>query len=210
MIQWIVFDVMGVIFGDGDDVKNLLIPFIHQRKPEANAEFLHATYRLASLGLISSFEFWKRAGLEEEYPAVETKYLDTCLKMNPQFLEVAGPLGSRFRLAILSNDVKEWSAYVRRKFGLDRLFQVAVISGEVGVRKPAAEIYRILLDRLQAKAEDCIFIDDRLPNLLISKTLGIIPVWLAKENPPPDPEIPQRIQNLSELPDLIENNFSNT
>jgi FMN phosphatase YigB (HAD superfamily) len=85
-----------------------------------------------------------------------------------------------------------------------------LVSSEVGIRKPDAGIYRILLDRLQAKAEDCIFIDDRLPNLLIAKTLGIIPVWLAKGNPPPEPEIPYRIQNLSELPELIENYFSHT
>ena len=210
MIRWIVFDAMGVIFEEGDDILNRLVPFLQQRGFALDAEYVHAAYRRASLGQISSREFWKSLNLEREYPTIQNEYLDTCVRLDPHFLNTVLRLGGKFSMAMLTNDIAEWSARLRRTNGLDRIFQKTLISSEVGIRKPDAGIYRILLDRLQAKAEDCIFIDDRLPNLLIAKTLGIIPVWLAKGNPPPDPEIPHRIQNLSELPELVGEIFPET
>ena len=59
-----------------------------------------------------------------------------------------------------------------------------MISGEAGVRKPAPEIYRILLDRLGAKGGECAFIDDRVPNLSAAAAQGIIPIWMAKNTAP--------------------------
>jgi putative hydrolase of the HAD superfamily len=203
MIQWIVFDAMGVIFEESDDILNLLVPFLHQRGFALDAENVHAIYRRASLGEISSREFWNGLGLGADYPAIENKYLDTCFRLDPHFLETAKLLSGTFSLALLSNDIAEWSAHLRRKHGLDRIFQTTLISSEVGIRKPDAGIYRILLHRLRAKPEDCVFIDDRIPNLLAAAALGITPIWLAKDNPPPIPEIPYRIQNLSELPKLV-------
>lgn len=210
MIRWIVFDAMGVIFEEGDDILNRLVPFLRKRGFALDAENVHAAYRRASLGQISSREFWKSLNLEREYPAIQNEYLDTCLRLDPHFLDTVQRLGGKYSLAMFSNDIAEWSLHLRRTNGLDRIFQKTLISSEVGIRKPDAGIYRILLDRLQAKAEECIFVDDRLPNLVNAKTLGIIPVWLAKGNPPPDPGMPHRIQDLSELPALVGEIFPDT
>jgi FMN phosphatase YigB (HAD superfamily) len=210
MAQWIIFDAMGVIFEEADDIVNLLVPFLHRRGFALDPENVHSIYRRASLGEISSREFWNRLGLGGEYPAIENDYLDTCLSLDPEFLKTAAFLSKGFSLAMLSNDIADWSAHLRRRHGLDRFFQTTVISSEAGIRKPDAGIYRILLERLQVKPEDCAFIDDRIPNLLAAKSLGIIPLWMVKGNQPPDPEIPHRIRNLSELPQWMENFFSNT
>jgi putative hydrolase of the HAD superfamily len=207
MTRWIVFDAMGVIFEEADDIEKELIPFLRRRNPGLNADLLLDTYHVASLGRMASSEFWRRIGFRREYPAIENEYLDACLRLDPNFPRIAGELSNRFSLAVFSNDIKEWSVYLRRKFGLDRLFQAAVISGEVGFRKPAPEIYPLLLTRLQARGEDCIFIDDRIGNLIPAKEAGLIPVWLAKENQPSPSEIPNRIGNLMELPALVEKFF---
>jgi HAD superfamily hydrolase (TIGR01509 family) len=209
MKRWIVFDAMGVVFEEGDDILNRLVPFLHQRGFALDAETVHAAYRSASRGEISSREFWNRLGLGGEYPAIEDEYLDTCLRLDPHFPETAERLGGRFSLAIFSNDIKEWSAHLRRKHGLDWIFQTAVISGEVGVRKPAPEIYRILLERLKAAGKDCLLIDDRTDNLLPAAGLGITPIWLSKEERKAVDGIPYRISDLSELPPLAEKIFSN-
>jgi HAD superfamily hydrolase (TIGR01509 family) len=207
MTRWIVFDAMGVIFEEGDDILNRLVPFLRRRGCVLDGEAVHTIYRTASLGQISCREFWNSIGMGGEYPAVEKEYLDTCLQLDPHFKETAESLAGRFSLAILSNDIQEWSAYLRRKHGLDRLFQTAVISGEVGVRKPAPEIYRILLDRLKANGKDCIFIDDRISNLAPAATLGMIPIWMAKEGISPAQETYFRINKLSELPVLVKEIF---
>ncbi len=208
MTRWIVFDVMGVIFEEGDDIINRLVPFLRRRGPaRLDAEAVHTIYRNASLGEISPAEFWEAIGFGDEYPAIEKEYLDTCLQLDPAFVETAERLIGKYSLAVLSNDIAEWSAYLRKRHGLDRLFQTVVISGEAGVRKPAPEIYRILLDRLGAKGWDCAFIDDRVQNLTAAAMQGIIPIWMAKNNPVPDESIPYRIEKLSALPKLMDTIF---
>jgi HAD superfamily hydrolase (TIGR01509 family) len=208
MPKWIVFDAMGVIFEEGDDIINGLVPFLQRRgftrlEPEA----VHAVYRRASLGQISPRAFWEGIGLGNEYPAIEKEYLDTCLQLDPAFVETAERLSGKYSLAVLSNDIAEWSAYLRKRHGLDRLFKAVVISGEAGVRKPAPEIYRILLDRLHADGKDCVIVDDRIQNLSAAAALGINPVWMMKVTASSNPEIQHRIRTLAELPPLMEKIF---
>ncbi|MGB7538615.1 MAG: HAD-IA family hydrolase [Anaerolineales bacterium] len=207
--KWIVFDAMGVIFEEGDDIINGLVPFLQRRGlTRLDAEAVHTVYRRASLGQISPRAFWEGIGLGNEYPAVEKEYLDTCPRLDPAFVETAERLSKKYSLAVLSNDIAEWSAHLRHRHGLDRLFQVVVISSEAGVRKPAPEIYRILLDRLHADGKDCAFIDDRISNLAPAAALGINPVWMTKVESATAQEIPFCIHKISELPDVIDTIFS--
>jgi HAD superfamily hydrolase (TIGR01509 family) len=48
-----------------------------------------------------------------------------------------------------------------------------IISGDVGVTKPHESIYRILLERIDRKAGECIFIDDSEENVFAAEGLGI-------------------------------------
>jgi putative hydrolase of the HAD superfamily len=60
------------------------------------------------------------------------------------------------KLAIVSNS---WGdRYPRRR--LEAAFDAVIISGEVGLRKPAREIYELAASRLGVQAADCVFIDD--------------------------------------------------
>jgi HAD superfamily hydrolase (TIGR01509 family) len=210
MSRWIVFDAMGVIFEEGEDILNRLIPFLRGRGFLRDPETVHAAYRHASLGQISGRQFWEILGLRTEYPWIEYEYLDTCLPLDPQFIKIAEKLAADFSLAILSNDVPEWAAHLRKKHKLDRLIRTPVISGEVGVRKPSLEIYQILLDRCRARGRECIFVDDRISNLEPAAALGMIPVWMAKTDASSPAEIPFRIRSLSELPPLALRIFSDT
>lgn len=63
MKKWIIFDVMGVIFTVGDDTNDLLFPFVQQRNKFITREELNNTYMDASLGKITSEEFWRRTGI---------------------------------------------------------------------------------------------------------------------------------------------------
>ncbi len=46
-------------------------------------------YLKASPGEISSFDFWNELGFDSEYLEIENEYLDTCLKMDPEFTGIA-------------------------------------------------------------------------------------------------------------------------
>jgi putative hydrolase of the HAD superfamily len=56
------------------------------------------------------------------------------------------------------------------------MFDVVVISGEVGMRKPDAEIFHFTLERMQMQAAECVFVDDLPHNITAAADLGIVGV----------------------------------
>lgn len=74
------------------------------------------------------------------------------------------------RTALLSNS---WgNAYPEHIF--DGMFDVVVISGDVGMRKPEERIYTYTLDKLGLSAPECVFVDDLRHNVDAAIALGIV------------------------------------
>jgi putative hydrolase of the HAD superfamily len=182
-IRCVVFDVMGVILVEGHDVTNLLIPFIERECGYNDKEEVYRRYREASLGLISAKEFWK--GISNNYPEIQWKYLDTCFEVNPQFFQIARKLKKKYLLAILSNDVSEWSEYLREKYGYNEFFEEIIVSSDFQSRKPEENIYKVLFVQLkkhEIEPQECIFLDDRLKNLKTGKDLGMKTIHFKRED----------------------------
>ena len=78
-----------------------------------------------------------------------------------------------YRLYGLSNWSAETFPIALKKYQFFELFDGIVISGQEGVVKPNAEIYRILLDRYGLKAGESVFIDDKEINVKAGEALGI-------------------------------------
>ncbi len=205
--KWIIFDAMGVIFEVSDDVNDLLVPYIQKRDDTILAERINELYLRASLGEISSFDFWKELGFCSEYPKIESEYLDTYLTIDPDFIEIARTLAKKYCLAILSNDVKEWSNYLRTKFDLNSLFKTIIISGEVGYRKPDKRIYNILLDRIRSSPSNCVFIDDRAKNLLSASEMGIKTIRFIRQESDDYFTADFEISSFVELPQVTKRTF---
>jgi len=72
----------------------------------------------------------------------------------------------------LSNWSAETFPYARAKYDFFELLDDMVISGAVGFVKPEPEIYQIMLDKIQRPAQECLFIDDSLPNINQANTMG--------------------------------------
>jgi len=73
------------------------------------------------------------------------------------------------RVGLLSNS---WgNTYPRERIA--EAFDHVVISGEVGLRKPQAEIYRLALDGLGVPPERAVFVDDAEPNLVGARQVGL-------------------------------------
>ncbi|MGH2795849.1 MAG: HAD family hydrolase [Actinomycetota bacterium] len=56
----------------------------------------------------------------------------------------------------------------------DELFDVVVVSGEVGLRKPQPEIYLLACERIRAEPEECVFADDFEVNALGATAVGML------------------------------------
>lgn len=76
------------------------------------------------------------------------------------------------KTALLSNS---WGMDYPRE-GWDELFDVTVISGEVGMRKPDADIYLLCAERLGLQPEQCVFVDDLSPNVRGAAAVGMVGV----------------------------------
>lgn len=206
MNKWVIFDAMGVVFEVGDDTNDLLVPFIQNITPDATSELINEHYLEASLGKITSEEFWHKVGLGEvlKEKDIEREYLDNHLTLDKNFIEVATVLKKRYKLGMLSNDLKEWSQYLRKLHKLDELFDIVVISGEVGYRKADNKIYELFLERTNTRPEDCVFIDDRDKNLLAAIDIGMKVIKFQREQEESSFEV-AKIQGFNQLEKVIEN-----
>jgi putative hydrolase of the HAD superfamily len=77
------------------------------------------------------------------------------------------------RLALLTNNVREWEPLWRPKLPIDDVFEVVVDSAFVGMRKPEPRIYELTLERLGLPAEACVFVDDLQINVEAAEALGM-------------------------------------
>jgi putative hydrolase of the HAD superfamily len=84
------------------------------------------------------------------------------------------------RLALLTNNVREWEPRWRAMFDVDALFELVVDSSRVGLRKPDPRIYELTLERLGLPAAACAFVDDFEHNCAAAAALGMHAVWFRE------------------------------
>jgi putative hydrolase of the HAD superfamily len=77
------------------------------------------------------------------------------------------------RLALLTNNVREWESRWRAKLPIDDVFETVVDSAFVGMRKPEPEIYTLTLERLGLPGEACAFVDDLEINVDAARAQGM-------------------------------------
>ena len=82
-----------------------------------------------------------------------------------------------YKMAICTNNVREWEPLWRAKLPVDEIFEVVVDSAFVGTRKPERRIYELTLERLGVPAGAALLIDDIEPNCAAARELGLQAVW---------------------------------
>lgn len=81
--------------------------------------------------------------------------------------------GRGYRMAILTNNVREWEPLWRAMLPIDEIFELVVDSAFVGLRKPDPAIYQLLLERLGLPAGAALFLDDLEINCDAARALGM-------------------------------------
>ena len=139
--------------------------FALERGEISEAEFRHRLERELGNGV-------RLTGFREIY----FEYLHPNRRMIDYMAELRG---RGLRMALLTNNVREWEPLWRAKLPeLDEIFDVVVDSAFVGMRKPEPEIYELTLERLGGgvTGPDCVFVDDLEPNCDTARSLGMTPV----------------------------------
>lgn len=133
---------------------------------------------LAESGRVPQREFELMLARELGLPAdglVET--LISGLRPRTEILDLAARArAAGVATAVLSNSWGGGGYDVYTGFDLRGLFDVVVISDEVGLRKPEPEIYQLTAGKLGLRPADCVFVDDTARNLVTAQRLGMATV----------------------------------
>jgi putative hydrolase of the HAD superfamily len=178
MVKALIFDFGGVLtnpvwesfahFCREEGLEEDTIKELFRKDPGALADL-----RLLEKGEIEDAEFERRfgerLGLASSEGLIERLFVGmTPLEEMIEVVRVARAAG--LKTALLSNS---WSvAHYDRKM-LDELFDVAVISGEVGMHKPEREIYELTVEKLGVEPSECVFIDDLRENCEGAESIGM-------------------------------------
>ena len=117
-------------------------------------------------------------------------------------------LHGKYKLGIVSNfAIPECVDKLLERHGLDKLFDVVVVSGAVNKRKPSPEIFEKALEKLGVSAEDTVFVGDTVDaDIEGAKKAAMKAIYIERrsqkdaENACPD----QTIKGLSELVTALE------
>lgn len=96
------------------------------------------------------------------------------------------------RLALCTNNVREWEPRWRTMLPVDELFEVVVDSAFVGTRKPEPRIYEIVLEQMGVGGEACVFLDDFAVNCEGARAAGMQAVHF-RDNAQALPELRQAL-----------------
>lgn len=177
MIKAVIFDLGGVYFINGT---KKFIETISKRYfifPADVAKIIDGgvgtKYRTSEIG---EKEFWN-------YVKSQLPLKETTEKLKQLWFEGYEPiegtvslvkrLGKSYRVAFLSDNVRERADYIEEKFHFCQDFETGVFSHQVGVRKPDKRIYHAVLKKLNLKPEECMFIDDKESSLKPAQELGM-------------------------------------
>jgi FMN phosphatase YigB (HAD superfamily) len=93
-------------------------------------------------------------------------------RLNIQLAQFVAALRPWYKTAIICNQGSREAA--NRKFKLRELVDLMVFDGEEGVSKPDVRIYQRALARLEVKAEEAVFVDDKIKNVEAARHIGMI------------------------------------
>lgn len=159
MIRAIIFDYFGVIQPD-------VLSAAYRSfggDPDRDAQFLHDTINAVNHGYIKSSR-----PVIAEHLGISTdewvRALDERRGHDPELLAYILQLRAHYKTGLLSNIGPGGLQVMWPKGDLEKYFDAAIASGDVGHIKPEPEMYRLIAERLGVATSECVMVDD-IPRL---------------------------------------------
>ena len=176
MIKWILFDQ--------GNVQTHFI-FSKEKKYSVNGKVFLAE-DLESIFHTSDYNEFVRGKIDEKEVIsnfLKNKALNLTIKeyisllkegINAQegMKEILELLFKKYNLATLINEGTAWANYKLDVPHFRKFFKLNIISGELGIKKPDLKFFDTAIKQINAKPEECIFIDDDLKNIAAGKSFG--------------------------------------
>jgi len=187
MIKTIIFDVGGVLVPEnGKIIEKRVADFIGITVTELRESSQDLRDKTIS-GEMSLLDMYTKVlknlkkGIKPEY--VLQKHLDeyekTSTSVDHRVLDLIHSLKERFAVVCLTNTEMEICEY-NISTGLFEIFDKGFLSTEMGMKKPDRMIFQAVLDEVDCKPDECIFIDDNPDYIEAAKLLGIHTILYKK------------------------------
>ncbi|MFH1221694.1 MAG: HAD family phosphatase [Candidatus Micrarchaeota archaeon] len=177
MITTIIFDLSEVYLQGLAGVEHYLEPIINIKANEIKSGIRGPELIALFHGELSEEEYWLKI-IEKNNWKVDVNTFKKAVRDN--FKEIKGTREiieqlneNGFKLGLLSVHTKEWIDHCLQKYDYHKLFHTTLYSFEVAASKPDKKVYHLILQRLGATPEECLFIDDNPKNLVPAQELGI-------------------------------------
>jgi epoxide hydrolase-like predicted phosphatase len=179
LIRAVIFDLGGVLVRTEDpSPRQRLADRLNLSYAELSSLVFDSDSSIqATLGKISTQAHWEAIRLAlnlapEELSSVPEHFwggdrLDTVL------VDYLRSLRPRYRTALLSNAWDDLRPYLVNYWKIADAFDELIISAEVGLAKPDANIYRLAVERLGAAPEEAVFVDDFPANVVGAQAAGL-------------------------------------
>lgn len=195
-IKHFIFDFGGVMIEKTFVLKNLLDMIetdLNISIPRDENSYIRKIKRSLSSGRISSYEYLEKIFDKYFYPfqkkngALPPKkinveyYVELWFDLYSQVTNISSEMAeimerlhqADYTVSLMSNthDIHAKSNLLR---GFYDTFDNIFLSNEIGFIKPDMDKYKYVLKKLDSKPKKCIFIDDKIQNLVPARELGII------------------------------------
>lgn len=168
----VAVDGMGVLYREGNDIQQLLIPFVRERGATALDQEIVAKVRRLSLGRMTTADFWQWVGIEGDAESLDSAYISRH-QLSPGIVRyLRGLRDANTKVACITNDGLGWANRLRAAHSLDGIIDPWVVSGSIGVRKPDPPIYELLRRLTGEDPASILIVDDRIVNLDAARKLG--------------------------------------
>lgn len=195
-IKHFIFDFGGVLIEKTFVLKNLLDMIetdLNISIPRDENSYIRKVKRGLSSGRITTQEFLQKLFVKYYYPFQKTDGALPPKKVNVEYyVELWFDLYSQvtnlsldmaeiierlhqadYTVSLMSNthDIHAKSNFLK---GFYDIFDNVFLSNEIGFIKPEMDKYKYVLKKLDTKPKKCVFIDDKIQNLVPARDLGII------------------------------------
>lgn len=183
-IKAMIFDVGGVLCEWREIVKEFAreIGMDEERFVEVFLKYSFDPKIGSDLGYMTIDEFFEKLtadlGVLEKAKDWRQRFVPGFRRIEPSFT-LLEELKGKYQLALLTNaKVGLWDEW--KEGNLRQYFKVIVDSSEVHILKPDKRIFQILLNRMQLRPEQCLFIDDEIQNIKAAEKLGFQVIHFAE------------------------------
>ena len=131
---------------------------------------------------------------------------DAAYRPVPGAIEILQRVKAACPIGIVTNHIRSEQVKKIAAIGVEPFIDELVVSDEVGVAKPAAQVFQTALSRLGGTPDQAVMIGDSWSSDILGATgLGIRAIWLNRYHRPcPDARLATELRSLEPVDDVVD------